>query len=1062
MVRHSRTMPRPAAATSGQLGAPPPGPVEVLVLGPIEAVGRAGPAVLSGTRQRALLGLLAMHAPMLVPRSRLIDALWGEEPPRTAVKTLHSHIARVRQALEDCGLPGALATRDPGYLLAVEPAAVDARRFEEGLRSAQRDLAEDAPDRAAATLRAHLALWRGDAFADAEPLGWAAAEVDRLHAQRLTAHAELWEAELRLGRHVAAVGELERLLVSYPMRERLVSLLMLALYRCGRHADALEAYRRLRAHLAEELGTDPGPDIQRLHVQMLRRDPSLETPAPRHLTGARQTPGAQDLGAAPEEPPAASTPAPVPAQLPAPAGHFVGRTTALVELDRALEDGDRPGVVVVCGPGGIGKTALSVQWAHAAADRFPHGQIFLDLRGDGPAAMTAAEAMAHVLISLGVPASRIPAEPSGQAGLYRSLLRGRRVLIVADNAGTAAQVLPLVPAGPGALLLVTARSRLAALATHHSAEVVVLQGLEHHEAVTLLRRLLGVARVDGEPARAADLVELCGRLPLALRIAAAKLAARPLRPIGDLAEELAGDNVLDGLAIDGDSGVRAVFASAYRVLTPPAARVFRLLGLHPGPTFTTHLAAAATALPPAEAARALDELATAHLSVEVTGGRYRFHDLIRVYAAECAQRDEPRAAREEAVARLLDWYLGVADAANRIIDQGRDRVVAAPRYPPQRLPFTADVQQALAFLDSERGNLLPVVRYAAEHGHPTTAWQLTYLLTGFFDSRGHWTQRVEICRWGVRAAQGQGDEGLMRSGLGVAYIMTRRFDGALDELHQALELMRKYGDQRGEAHVYNNIAVAYAGMRRFDNAIEAYHEALTRHAAQDRSLGVALALNNIGDAYVRMGRPDLSLEYLDRALAATREIRNARLEAATLSGLGQAHLRSGDLDLALARLGEALAIREQTGDRHYAAETLNNLGRCHLARGDQPAAIAHLRRALRLSQEIADQHLEALILDTIGRAYLDGDDLTAARGYLKLALALRIRTPDAYETATVHRDLGDLEERAGNPDEARSHREQAVDLYRKANASAEADALALRQDPPTSAQAPAAAHRPRW
>ncbi|WP_345626530.1 AfsR/SARP family transcriptional regulator [Rugosimonospora acidiphila] len=1059
-MRHSRTMPTPAAATRGQLAAPPPGPVEVLVLGPIEVVGPAGPAVLSGTRQRALLGLLAMHAPMLVPRSRLIDALWGEQPPRTAVKTLHSHIARVRQALEDCAPPGVLVTRDPGYLLAVEPAAVDARRFEQGLRSAQRDLAEDAPDRAAATLRAHLALWRGDAFADVQPLGWAAAEVDRLHEQRLSAHAELWEAELRLGRHVAAVGELERLLVSYPMRERLVGLLMLALYRCGRHADALEAYRRLRARLAEELGADPGPDIQRLHVQMLRRDPSLQPPAPPHphLTQAQHNPGARNLEAS-QQRPALSTPVPVPAQLPAPAGHFVGRSTALAELDRVLDGGERPGVVVVCGPGGIGKTALSVQWAHAAADRFPHGQIFLDLRGDGPAAMTVAEAMAHVLTSLGVPASRIPAQPSG---LYRSLLHGRRVLIVADNAGSAAQVLPLVPAGPGALLLVTARSRLAALATHHSVDVVVVQALEHHESVTLLRRLLGVARVDGESTRAADLVELCGRMPLALRIAAAKLAARPLRPIGDLTEELAGDNVLDGLAIDADSGVRAVFASAYRVLSPPAARVFRLLGLHPGPTFTTHLAAAATALTQAEAARALDELAAAHLLVEVTSGRYRFHDLIGVYAAECAQREEPHAARDETVARGLDWYLGVADAANRIIDQGRDRVVAAPRYLPQRLPFTADVQQALAFLDSERANLLPVVRYAAQHGHLTTAWQLTYLLTGFFDSRGHWTQRVEICRWGVRAAHGQGDEGLMRSGLGVAYIMTRRFDEALDELHQALELMRKHGDQRGEAHVYNNIAVAYAGMRRFDEAIEAYHEALTRHAVQDRSLGVALALNNLGDAYVRMGRPDLSLEYLDRALAATREIRNARLEAATLSGLGQAHLRSGDLDPALTRLGEALAIREQTGDRHYAAETLNNLGRCHLARGDQRAALTHLRRALQLSQEIADQHLEALILDTIGRAYLDGGDLTAARSYLKLALALRIRTPDAYETANVHRDLGDLQERAGNPHEARSHREQAVDLYRKANASAEADALALRQHPATSAQASCPADRPRW
>ncbi|GIH14318.1 AfsR/SARP family transcriptional regulator [Rugosimonospora africana] len=1055
----------PNSTARSALGASPPAqtvapgdPPAVRLLGPIEVVGPAGPATLSGTRQRALLGLLALHAPMLVPRTRLIDALWGEDLPRTAVKTLHSHIARIRQALDECGLPGILVTRDPGYLLAIAPEDVDAHRFEAAVRDAQRDLADGPADRAAATLRANLALWRGDAFADAEPLGWAAAEVDRLHEQRLTAFADLWEAELELGRHVAAVGELERLLVAYPMRERLVGLLMLALYRCGRHADALEAYRRLRAHLAEELGTDPGPDLARLHVRLLRRDPTLEpvgSPAARAI---------QERQAPPGQTPAMSTPMPVPAQLPAKAGHFVGRAWPLGELDGALDAGDRPGVVVVCGPGGIGKTALAVQWAHANAGRFPDGQIFVDLRGDGPAAMTASEAIGHVLTSLGVPASRIPADPAGQAGLYRSLLHRQRVLIVADNAGSAGQVLPLVPASAGALLLVTARSRLDALATHHSVAVVSLDALHHHEAVTLLRRLLGDARVDGEASHAGDLVELCGRLPLALRIAAAKLVARPLRPIGDLTRELGGDNLLDGLSVEGDSrSVRAVFASAYRVLSRPAARVFRLIGLHPGPTFTGYLAATAAALTPPEAGQALDELAAAHLVAEVAAGRYRFHDLIGVYAAECARRDEAPEDRVETVRRLLGWYLGVAGAANRLIDPGRDRV--APPDPPDPLPFEADAQHALAFLDGERDNLLPIVRYAAQdgpaqhapaqhapaqHGHPAVAWQLTYVLTGFYDSRGHWTQRVEMCRWAVRAATGRGgDEGLMRSGLGVAYIMTRRFDEALDELHQALELMRRYGDQRGEAHAYNNIAVAYAGMRRFDEAIEAYHEALTRHGAQQRPLGVALALNNIGDAYVRMGRPELSLEYLDRALAASREIRNARLEAASLSSLGQAHLSSGDIDAALARFGEALAVREQTGDRRYAADTLNHLGRCHLARGDRTAALDQLRKALRLSQEIADQHLEALSLRDIGRVYLRGEDFTAARGYLKLALALRIRTPDPYETATIHRDLSDLEERAGNPGEARGHRDQAIGLYRKANASAEADALAAAQAPVT-------------
>lgn len=1039
-------------ATGTRLATAPPHACDagVRILGPIEAAGVDGPAVLSGARQRALLAVLAVHAGTVVHQSRLIDALWGWDPPRTAVKTLHSHIARVRQALDACGLPAALHTRHAGYLLDIPALEVDAHLFESMVASARRHLGDSVPETAARELRAGLALWRGDALADGEPTGWAAAEAARLNEVRLCAEEDLWEAELRLGHHREAVGELERLLVGHPHRERLVGLSMLALYRCGRPAEALDTYRRLRVHLADELGADPGPDLQRLHTAILREDPALhpaapavaDPPATSELARHSPAPASSLVGHA------APNAEPVPAELPAPAGHFIGRDEELSALDRLLaQEGPQPRIGFVAGPGGMGKTALAVRWAHTVVPRFPDGQLYVDLGGHDPAtALPPSQALAQVLASLGVPAGRIPAELPARSALYRTLLSERRMLVVLDNAAGPDQVLPLVPPTAASLLLVTSRSRPTALAVHHAVHAVALDALDRHAAVALLAQVLGRARVDREPAAAIELAELCGGMPLALRIAAAKLAARPGRTLAELTAELVDDDRLDELSVPGDSrSVRTVFGSAYRALPAPAARLFRLLGLHPGATFTGHLAAAAADLTLPAARRVLAELVSAHLIGEVAPDRYRCHDLLRLYARECAAADETAAARDEAVARIVDWHLAVADAANRLVDPGRDRVRAVPAHPPAQLPFGDDPVAALAFLDGERAAMPAVVRHAAEHGHHVAAWQLTYLLTGFFDSRGHWAERVELCRLGVAAAARCGDpgaEGLMRSGLGVALIMTRRFDEALDMLQSALALTRRCGDTRGEGHVHNNIAVANAGLRRHDEAVEAYQQALALHTSIGSALGVALGLNNIGDAYVRMGRAELSLEYLARALPAARKLGNARLEAAALSGLGQAHAALGDLDAGLDHLRQALAVRRHRGDRRHEADTRNTIGTVHLRRGDHRAALDEFGRALELSREIADRHLEATALANLGRTHLERDDPVAAAGYLRLAQALRSRAPDHFEAACIARDLGELARRSGDPAEARTQWQLAVDLFRKANAPAEAEALA--------------------
>ena len=950
---------------------------DIKVLGPIEVTGPGGRADLQGARQRAVLGVLALHAGTVVARERLVDVLWDDDPPRTAVKSLHSHVARVRQALSGCGLPGVLHTSNSGYVLNVDADIVDAHRFERCVRTISQELPGDS-DSVATRSREALALWRGEAFGDAMLTGWGVAEINRLHELRLTAWEHLWDAELRRGRHGAAVVELERLLVAHPHRERLVGLYMRALYRCGRQVDALDAYRRLRDRLADDLGVDPGPELSTLYTDILRHDAKLDL-----------RPVVQGE--------------PTPAQLPARAGHFTGRTEELDVLDRAL-DSDEPPIVMISGPAGMGKTALAVQWAHRIAPQFPDGQLFLDLRGHDPdTAMPVSEALTHLLLGLGVPDDRIPTATMEKASLYRSLLHGKKILIVLDNCGDAEDVLTLVPGCATSLLLVTSRRVLGALAVRHAVCGMNLDALAGDAAQTLLTRVLGAGRVHREPDDAARLARLCGGMPLALRIAAAKLLIHPDRRIGDLVAELTGAGCLDSLAVAGDSrSVRAIFASAYRTLTPAAARMFRLLGQFPGPTFAAELSAALCGLPVAAARSLVDELAAAQLITQL-GRRYQFHDLIRLFAHQLGRHEEP--GQVEAAERMLDWYLAVAEAVNEVLDPTRDRIRPAVRYPAE-LP--AD---PVAFLDAELPNLVSVVRHASQQEMPAAAWQLTSTLTSFFNARGHWTERIEMCRLGVAAARELGDpaaEGEMLRSLGTAYRVTRRMTDALDCYPRALELMRAAGDPRGEAAVYNNIGGANVELRRFDEAVAAYRRAISLNSAAGNRWGTMVSQRNLGFTYVRMGRPERSHGPLRLALATAREIDNPRMEAATLDSLGEALLHQGDTGAALEHLRCALAIGRRIGDRRYESEILNNIGIAQLEQGDPEAALDSLRQALTVCGELGDQHGESLTHNNLGRTRLAAGDLAGAREELRLALAIRERVPDSYEESRIRRSLAEL------------------------------------------------------
>lgn len=961
---------------------------EIKVLGPVAVQGPHGLALLSGTRQKCLVALLALGNGRPLGKARLVDAMWGEDPPRTAIRTLHSHVARVRQALADCGLPGLLVTQGQSYVFTAPRDAVDAFRFEAHVLAARRHLGAGEHTAAIARLRAGLELWQGEALGDAAPAGWAEAEVARLNEAKLGATEELWEAELASGHYLAAAGELSRLCAENPLRERLAGLYMLALYRCGRHADALEAYHRFRGDLADELGIDPSPELQQRFTAMLRHDPSLATP----------------------------TAGSIPAQLPATVGHFTGRADALSRLDAAVQPDAGHRFAVVSGQAGIGKTALAVDWAHRVASRFTAGQLVIDLRGHDPdAALSPAEALGHLVRGLGVTANRVPVQLEDLQTLYRSLTSGKPILVVLDNAGSVDQVLPLVPSTDTGFLLITSRQRLAALAAYHAVTFIPLDALATDDAKTLLRKVAGADRVDREPEAAQTIAGLCGGLPLALRIAAARLVAEPEKPLGQLAGDLAAGNALDELSVPGDTrSVRTVFASAYRALQPATAKLFRRLGWHPGSSFDAHVAAAITGMEVGEARAGLAGLAAEHLIVP-EGERYRFHDLLRLYATECARRDEPAPAQEEIVARLLDWYLAMSHAANLVIGPARNRVTPTLVHVPSQLPFGGRHDEILSYLDGEHGNMTPIVRYAAEHGHDVAAWQLTYLLTGFFEYRGYWADRLELCRLGLAAAERLGDAfaaGLMLSTLGVACVELHRFHDALEHLRLAFDRMESVGDKRGQGVALNNMAVACIGLRRFAEAVEAADQALVLHRAQGHTVGTALALNNLGYSYAELGRFEVALPHLAEALEIGRQLTNPRLEAGVLNTLGEVHLEAGDPQAARECLTQALAARRAIGDRRNEAETLNVLGLTHLRLGEPGAALGHLREAVVISGEVGDQHLEALIRAAMGACYLSTNDLDSAEGQLLRALELRTRAPDSFAEATIHMRLSQVAELA--------------------------------------------------
>ncbi|MGH3345219.1 MAG: BTAD domain-containing putative transcriptional regulator [Carbonactinosporaceae bacterium] len=639
------------------------------ILGPLEVRARGRPLGLGGPRQRNVLAALLLNAGHTVTREWLIKALWGEDPPASAPRQVQNAVAALRQLLADSGTPDArrlIATDCGGYRLDAVDGQLDLHVFEHRLASARRAAAAGRVDEAAEGMRAGLGLWRGPALTGIPSRLLAGCGL-HLDERRLSVQEECTELELDLGRHAGLIAELSALVAEHPLRERPVRHLMLAQYRAGRPGEALESYRQLRARLASELGIDPSPQLSQTHEAMLRGDPALAPPAAPVLAGVGY----------PHRPP-------LPAQLPPDIPDFTGRADALSTLSAFLpgpvESGGLAGarVVTISGTAGVGKTALAVHWAHTVREHFPDGQLYVSLRGtaaDAPVAPAAA--LGQLLRALGAGTSGLPADLDERASLYRSVVAGRRLLVVLDDAASSAQVRPLLPGSPGCRVIVTSRSDLAGLAVLQGGRQITLGVMAPRDAAALVAGVIGDERAVAEPDAVAELARLCAGLPLALRSAAARLAARPHRAVTCFVASLAQGNLLDQLSVDDDAqhAVRAAMTRSYRRLAPGAARLFRLLGVACGREFSVDGCAALLDAPAADAEHLLEQLAAAHLVEQHAPGWYHCHELLRLYAQERSLADDSAHHREAAARRLRSWC---GSAASRC-RTGHSTSVAARR-----------------------------------------------------------------------------------------------------------------------------------------------------------------------------------------------------------------------------------------------------------------------------------------------------------------------------------------------------------------------------------------------
>ncbi len=1024
------------------------------ILGPVELRVNGQPYSFGSPKERCVLAVLLYELGRPVAMESLIDRVWGENLPESPRASLYSYLSRLRRSLKQvAGADRAsLRWRSGYYTLDADPGAVDLYRFRT-LRAQARAIDDSGDDEhAAELLRDAEKLWRGTPLGGLSG-GWAERVRAGLEEERLAATLDRIKIGLRLGRHADLVGEISGLVAQHPFDETLVEHLMIALYRCGRQADALEAYRRTRRRFSVELGTEPGSGLRDLLQRILNEDPLLVTgPMARSAVSSVR-----------------------PNNLPRDDPDFTGRATELSRLSGLIDSEHAEStvtVVAISGMAGVGKSTFAIHAAHLLSNRYPH-VFYLGLHAHDPIEepVDPASGLGILLRTLGVPPERIPATVEERATLWRTQLANRRALIVLDDASDPEQIRPLLPGAAGCLVLITCRRRIIELP---GMVWLPLEVLRPDDAASLFTHVVGAERARDTVA-ITQVVRLCGYLPLAIHLAGSRFRNHPSWSISDLAARLTRSQLRLSEIRAEDREVAASLELSYRYLTTGQQRLLRQLALHPGAEFSVYAAAAVAGEGSLVATeQALDALLDHHLLEEPEPGRFTFHDLIREYAWHRALADDLEADRRRAVHRILDYYLCLAERAAHVVYPFHRWMEIELAHVPSAMPSLSARSDFRKWMEVERVNIITVVHHAARNRYEQHASLLAYMLAQFLETWGFWEDAIALYRLAIRTWHEVGDTlGEARALIDLCYTLghTGRYVEALQCVENALAICRAQADRAGEADALDRMGLILWQSSRFHEALSCHEQALAiwraindRHGEADalghgamslwhtsrygdalKCLGKALliyreigdtrgegrSLNNIADVQQHLGFYAEALDRYQQALVISRDIGDRQGEAISLNNIGNICQRTGRHEESLSYYRKALSIYRDIGDRRCEADALNNIGAAFQRLGHYSEAFVHHEKALILAHELAEPYQEARSLSNMGNARLRNREYTSAADDYRAALELSLQIDDPYQEALAHEGLGSVLLHTEGKAAARRLWQQALDLFER-------------------------------
>jgi DNA-binding SARP family transcriptional activator/tetratricopeptide (TPR) repeat protein len=985
--------------------------MEFRVLGPIELWSAGQRQDLGPARARCILAVLLLMPRTIVPVESLIDRLWDTRPPPKARESLSVYIARLRASLRQAvGDRVQLVGRAGGYVLEVDPEAIDVHQFRRLCRQADALAASGDHDHAATLFRQADRLWRGQALAG---IGgdWVARIRDGLEEERRAAILERAGCELELGRHADLVGELRHLLAQYPLDETLVAHQMTALCGSGRPADALSLYRETRSRLVDEQGTEPGPMLSELHQRILGGDPELA------VRPSGQHPGRPGRAAPPDT-------------LPPETAEFVGRHEELGLVTG--EHGSTPGIAIIEGMAGMGKTALAVRAARLVSGRYPDGTLYLHLHSHDPGspALGPAEALHRLLQMLSVPTAQIPDTIGERAALWRAQLSRRRAVVILDDAAGHDQIRPLLPVTGRCLILVTTRRRLP---DYPGSRTLTLDVLPVDEAITLFRQIAGEGRAS-DASQVAAAVGLCGRLPLAIQLTASRIAQDGSLSLGGLIEEMSQFSARLGGTGAVSPEVMAAFDLSYCALEPDHQRFFRRLGVSPCASLSLPVAAALGGCTLAEAEKALVTLLECHLLARAPGGQFRFHDLIRDYAAVRAARDDPGTEQRQALGRLLDYYLHTADQADRVLHPFRRRTPVQVTQVPVASPALGTQEAAAGWLESEWRNILQAARCAGKREWKQKCADLIHVLAEFLEITAYWDEAIAAHTLALQAARDLADPArIARASLALSAVLqqTGRHEAALPRAEEAAAIYRQLGDRGGEADALDQIGLAHQRTARSREALAYFREAWILYRAAEDPRGVAAALSHSGIACWHLGRYPEAQAHMREALSLYRGVGDRRGEAKALNNLGWIHLYNGHHRDALDAYQQSLQIFGEIGGIQNQAILYKNIGDVHHYKGSYEEGLAACRRALAILRDIGDLPSEAEVLNEIGAIYQSAACYDEALIHHDKARLIAQEIGNLSQQLIALRRIADIHRGSGRYGEALDHYHTALRLARE-------------------------------